>query len=120
MGKKNNKKKKRFNKISRLIKNEPKPLCTICDKEIEAISIAISDGENNFKHFDCVLKSLGENKDIKENQKISYIGRGNFALVEKNEGKWTIIETFNLETPEAFACQKKYIQTLKEEVVQDE
>lgn len=109
----NKKKKYNFkNPPRKLIKNEPKPICTICEKEIELISIAISDGNEGYQHFDCVLKKLGENKALKKNQKISYVGKGNFALVEKNEGKWTLLETFNLESPEVFSSQKKYVEEL--------
>ncbi|WP_053228131.1 hypothetical protein [Spirochaeta cellobiosiphila] len=60
--------------------------CYVCGKPIKEIISAIAYGPNGeATHFDCVLKRLREEKDIKEDQKVQYIGNGMFAITERKK-----------------------------------
>ena len=94
--------------------NEPVPLCALCGQPIQNISQALmtSDGDN--VHFDCVLEKFKDEYKPKENQKVSYIGSGKFGLCELNEeGKWTIIEQIQFESPEVHKKMIEYVESLK-------
>jgi len=65
--------------------------CTLCDGIIDDILTAIpySDEENKFCHFECVQKKLAVGEQISQNESISYIGNGDFCIVQerRNRGK---------------------------------
>jgi hypothetical protein len=80
---------------------EPRPVrpelppvsCAICEKQIFDLSNAIAtrDGSGTV-HFDCALASLSESERLEPNEKISYIGRGAFAVIEfKDKSHTTFI-----------------------------
>ena len=57
-------------------------VCPYCGETIKDITMAIaSKGTGEPAHFDCVLKLLEESEPRAENEKIVYIGHGNFATV---------------------------------------
>jgi hypothetical protein len=63
--------------------NLPPITCYVCGKSIDSISQAIGgSGEEEVAHFDCILRSLTEQESLEAGQKISYIGNGNFAVVQ--------------------------------------
>jgi hypothetical protein len=91
---------------------EPLPTCALCGKPIQAISQSISGpvaGELN--HFDCVLRKIEDEEKLLPHQKISYIGRGTFAIVDKDEeGKMVFVKQIVFETPETFNAMKKFVE----------
>jgi hypothetical protein len=94
---------------------EPVPVCAICNKPIEAIAQAICGPEpNSFNHFDCVLRKIADDEHLQPHQKVSYIGRGTFAVIETDsEGKFVIIKRIPYESPETFAGMKRYVEEQK-------
>ena len=94
---------------------EPEDVCTICSKPIELIASALGDAQGGYVHFDCALESLAKERHLTEAQKISYIGRGTFAVVQcEEDGSFTFLERIAWETPQAFDAMKKYVEANKE------
>ncbi|MCR5724517.1 MAG: hypothetical protein K6G80_05460 [Treponema sp.] len=57
-------------------------ICEICGKPIEDIDTAIANrGTGSPVHFDCVLARLAETETVGQNDKITYIGQGKFAVL---------------------------------------
>lgn len=94
---------------------EPVPTCAICGKPIEAIAQAICGPEpDQFNHFDCVLRKIAEDERLLPKQKVSYIGKGVFAVVETDEeGKFVFVKRIPYETPETFTAMKRYVEEQK-------
>ena len=93
---------------------EPLVSCSICGETIHNISQAMINPDGSFVHFDCVLEDLKKNHSVHENQTISYIGRGTFALLEKDEnGSWSIVERYVYENQESFEKMKAYVEGTK-------
>ncbi len=93
---------------------EPHTICPLCGQKINLISEALTDPKGEFVHFDCVIKELRERYRPRENQTISYVGRGNFALCEKDEeNKWTIVERIQYESGESVEKMRSYVESLK-------
>lgn len=93
---------------------EPHVICHICKEKIDLISEALTDPSGEYVHFDCAIRTLKESYRPRENQTISYIGRGNFALCEKTEdGKWMIVERIPYESSESNEKMKNYVESLK-------
>lgn len=93
---------------------EPKEQCVLCEKPITQIASALTHPNGGYCHFDCVLDSLKEKETLSENQSISYIGRGTFAVAEKDsEGSYTFTKKIEWESAESFAAMKKYIEEIK-------
>ena len=67
-----------------------------------------------FIHFDCMLKRVRDKEHLQEGQSISYIGHGNFAVVEKTEeGRYVIVRTIPVEDDKAYKDMKEYVEALK-------
>ena len=96
--------------------HEPLPVCTICDKPIDAIAQAISGlEEGTFSHFDCVLRKIADDERLLPHQKVSYIGRGVFAIVETDsEGNFQFVKRIPYETPEMFQSMQHYVEGRKQ------
>ena len=93
---------------------EPLPVCPDCNERIQCIaeSFRISNGE--FIHFDCMLSRLKSSENLLEGESISYVGRGNFAVVRKDEdGRYIIVRTIPVEEEKAFSSMKEYVENLK-------
>jgi hypothetical protein len=57
-------------------------ICEYCKQPIEELTSAIAAKENgNPAHFDCVLAKINASEKLAENEKITYIGQGRFAVV---------------------------------------
>ena len=95
--------------------NEPNPPCVICGKPIDAISQSIGGPQpETFSHFDCVLRKIADEEHILPTQKVSYIGRGTFAIIEvQADGKFIIIKRIPYENPETYSFMKKYVENQK-------
>ena len=58
-------------------------VCARCGKPIKDLSAALADKpDGNPVHFDCVLNFLKQNETLHENEAISYIGQGRFAVIK--------------------------------------
>ena len=57
-------------------------LCEICGEQIQDIAAAIANRKTGAPvHFDCVIAKLAETEHIGQNDKITYIGQGKFAVL---------------------------------------
>ena len=57
--------------------------CARCGKPIKDLSAALADKEDGQPvHFDCVLDFLKQTETLHENEAISYIGQGRFAVIK--------------------------------------
>lgn len=93
---------------------EPNLVCALCGKTIETISSALCAPDGKYVHFDCVLEDMKAKNHLLENQSISYIGSGNFAIVEKDEnGSYTIVSRIPYEDHDHFDQMKMYVESLK-------
>lgn len=116
-----NVRKRRFNKTSKAQKAQSSTLiaqplvkCELCNETIENIAEAISEGLDKFSHFDCVIKKISENEKLSDKQKISYIGRGIFAVVEQvEENQYNIVKEIAYESPQDFQKMKDFVEELK-------
>lgn len=85
-------------------------ICPICGKKIDSIASAMLSPEGSPVHFDCVLEQLKSQNPLRENQTISYVGKGSFAICEKgDDGKWSIISRIQYETPENNLRFREYV-----------
>jgi len=88
--------------------------CPLCGKVIENIASALIYPEGGFCHFDCVLEKIAKDERLTDKQKVSYIGRGTFAVVEENEENgFTFAKKIIWETPENLDTMKKYVEATK-------
>ena len=58
-------------------------ICSRCGKPIKDLSAALAnkpDGEP--VHSDCVLQCLQQNETLQQNEAVSYIGQGRFAVIK--------------------------------------
>ncbi len=90
---------------------EPLPTCAICGKEIENIANALyGPNEGELSHFDCVIAKIAEEHKVIPPRKVSYIGRGTFAVLDiQADGKFEIVERIAYETPQALASMRQYV-----------
>ena len=57
-------------------------ICPHCGQPITDVASSIADKTTgNPVHFDCIMKHLTETESLGENEKISYIGQGRFAVL---------------------------------------
>ncbi|MBN2861408.1 MAG: hypothetical protein JXK93_14165 [Sphaerochaetaceae bacterium] len=114
-----NRKKKRpltqYDPIEVLKVEEPAPLCALCSQPIKAIAQALSGpGEGEYSHFDCVIRKITEDERPTEKQKVSYIGKGTFAIVDTNdEGHMVFVKRIVWESAEKFEEMKKFVEGSK-------
>ncbi len=95
--------------------SEPLENCKLCGQVIDVIASALTHPEGGFCHFDCVLQQIGAEQSLAENQKVSYIGRGTFAVVEtKEDGTFTFVRRIVWENAETFEQMKKYVEATKQ------
>lgn len=99
-------------------KNFPPVECSVCGKSIDSITQAIGGSEENqYSHFDCVLREICDQESIEPGQKISYIGNGEFAVVQyqkKNySGGFTIVRRISVEDSKRRNAVKELVSTRK-------
>lgn len=78
------------------------PDCSICNKPIRDVTAAITDlSSEKPAHFDCILKNLSETETLGNQEKIIYLGSGNFGIVKIiNNKKFEIIKKIPYENME--------------------
>ncbi|RKX74372.1 MAG: hypothetical protein DRP60_10370 [Spirochaetes bacterium] len=63
--------------------DRPKPPCSICGEPIQDITSALSRPTDGTPvHFDCALQSVTDKLNPGEGEKVIYLGKGSFAVVE--------------------------------------
>lgn len=93
---------------------EPMPPCAICGKPVELISEAISEPNGGYSHFDCVISRIKEQERVTEDETVSYIGHGNFAVFRKDEeGRYVIRTRVPYESKENYDAMKKFVEGSK-------
>lgn len=61
-------------------------ICEICSKQIFDPGSAMANRESGQPvHFDCALARVTESEKLGPNERIAYIGHGNFAVIEFND-----------------------------------
>lgn len=94
---------------------EPLFTCALCGKPIEYIAEAISEPDGSYSHFDCVMDKIRRQENVSENEKLSYIGHGCFAVFTTGEdGKLAIRTRIQYESKETFESAKKYVESTKQ------
>ncbi len=95
--------------------HEPKPVCALCGQPIELIAEAICEPNGGYSHFDCVIAKLKEEEHVTEDEKLSYVGHGNFAVFTKDEEGHFVIKTrIPYESKESYDGMKKFVEGTKE------
>ncbi len=92
--------------------------CPLCGKLVRDISNAIAHKETREPvHFECVMKEIALTEEIKESQKLCYLGQGTFGVVSMKDrsGKdFTIHKKIIYEKhDEAIQWRKKISEDLK-------
>ena len=85
-----NKKKRPRNFVPYTVIKAESTVCPICDKKIENMADTITDRRTGQPaHFVCVHDSLMKTLSLRDNQRLSYMGSGTFAVIEdvNEEGK---------------------------------
>lgn len=62
------------------------PQCPVCQKAVRDLTSAITHKESGKPaHFDCILKALRSGNAVQQNEKICYLGKGSFGIVQFRE-----------------------------------
>jgi len=68
----------------------PTLVCSICNKQIFDLSSALAGKDGGQPvHFDCALAQASEGERLEPGEKVAYIGRGAFAVVEYRDKSMT-------------------------------
>ena len=95
--------------------NEPMPVCSLCGKPIETIADSFCEPDGSYSHFDCVLDKIRKQERVSEEETVSYIGHGNFAVFYKNEeGKFVIKTRIPYESKESYDAMKQFVEGSKQ------
>ncbi len=83
-----------------ILANIPKENCVICSKQITQMSQAIFDSEKVVSaHFDCIMEDLKKRYQLKQGQRVTYLGNNQFGVIEDikagNSTKFKIISSID-------------------------
>ena len=71
-------------------KNRPQiqyPSCPVCSQSVRDIYAAITHEESQQPaHFDCILKILRNTNHLDAGEKICYLGKGSFGIIQQRTG----------------------------------
>ncbi len=84
--------------------------CPYCEKPVKFLSTAIHvSGESNPVHFDCILERIQTRENLLENQKVTYLGKGSFGIIEKisESPGFKITKKIDIETDSEKALWRK-------------
>ena len=60
--------------------------CPICGRAVRDLKSAITHRESGQPaHFDCILKALRSDNAVQQHEKICYLGKGSFGIVQFRE-----------------------------------
>ncbi len=73
-----------------VLADQPAVVCSICDKQIFDLSSALAgrDGKGPI-HFDCALAQAAVGENLEPAERVAYVGRGAFAVVEYRDKSMT-------------------------------
>ncbi len=72
------------------VRDVPALVCSVCNKQIFDLSSALAGKVGGQPvHFDCALAQASEGERLEPTEKIAYIGRGAFAVVEYRDKSMT-------------------------------
>jgi hypothetical protein len=72
------------------LKDQPAVVCSICQKQIFDLSSALAGRDGGLPvHFDCALAQASVGENLEPNERVAYIGRGAFAVVEYRDKSLT-------------------------------
>ncbi|MBC8343720.1 MAG: hypothetical protein H8E61_07040, partial [Bacteroidetes bacterium] len=113
-----NRNRKNFRKPKIKKQKLPSVNCSICGKVIDTIAQTIGGpAKDEFSHFDCAIRTLSENENLKSDQKICYIGNGDFAIIEYNKknfsGGFSVVKRISYENQEMKTSVKKLVSDRK-------
>ncbi len=78
--------------------------CAICRQNIrDALTAIVMSEDGAAAHFDCVVKKLSDEEELRSREKICYLGGGEFGIVRFNSAdskKFTIRKRIRLESAE--------------------
>lgn len=93
---------------------EPLPQCAFCSAPIESIAESFMIDDGRYVHFDCAVKHIREMENIPDDKIVSYIGSGNFGIIEKgDDGKFTILKTIPFENSDRVRSMKAFVEGCK-------
>ena len=93
---------------------EPFPECAYCSEPIESIAESFMIDDGPYVHFDCAVKSIREAEHVPDDRIVSYIGSGNFGIIEKGEdGSLSIIKTIPFENSDRVKSMKAFVEGCK-------
>ncbi len=77
-----NRKRKRRKRYKGYKPSQKLPDCPICEQPVRDVLTAIAVSSDGVPaHFDCVLKKLSREEELRNKEKICYIGGGSFGIV---------------------------------------
>lgn len=81
-------------------------ICAKCGEPIADLSSAIADKNSGAPvHFDCVLEEVKSKEKLGENEKVSYIGQGRFAVIHfdnmRDQRHFNIVKIIEWESRDA-------------------
>ena len=97
------------------VPDRPRLPCAICGEVIQDITTALSRPlDNTPVHFDCALTVVSEELKPGDGEKVIYLGKGSFAVVEQSayqQRKLIICRRTDWEKPEDFTEWRKGLRT---------
>ncbi|MBU0929262.1 MAG: hypothetical protein KKA67_16030 [Spirochaetes bacterium] len=70
--------------------DQPPVVCSICEKQIFDLSSALAGRDGGQPvHFDCALAQAAVGENLEPSERVAYIGRGAFAVVEYRDKSMT-------------------------------
>ena len=92
-----------------------KPPCAVCEEPIKDIATALArSADGAAVHFDCALKSAEEELNPEEGEKVIYLGKGSFGVVDQSayrQRKLKIVRRSNWENTEEVSDWRKNLIT---------
>ncbi len=71
-------------------KDQPAVICSVCQKQIFDLSSALAGRDGGTPvHFDCALAKASEGELLESSERVAYVGRGAFAVVEYRDKSMT-------------------------------
>lgn len=59
--------------------------CPVCEEGVKEVGNAIDFQGKGPTHFDCVIRALTKQEDLKPGEKIAYVGSGRFGVINNKK-----------------------------------
>ena len=88
--------------------------CPFCGQTVRDVLTAIAtSADNQPAHFDCVLRRIGEQEDLRPREKVVYLGNGCFGIVRFRNGndlrQFTIRKRIQFEDAEGIVAWRSTV-----------